>query len=332
MGATVTTGKKAGALRAPDGRILYALFEQTYEKNCYPHTPTWSCHSFGPIEEAIERVFLCASSCEGGMLQNRNGSITPEGYIAGWLAELAAPVAMGDCRIALAVGKGFYDAFREDRLDRARQVLAGAGFAQMAETLAPGETLELRLHAHALAIEALCVSGTVLPWRVFTDMRGLSGADGDAALGYAPPPAKSYAVDRPEAIKADRENRLVRGPDGAWRCVGWEYRAVGGFIRDLWRAELAEPGSCRKRIKAYRAALEAAPALPAGARVVVDLGVPMKRWERELAEHLAAKHAARPTRSGFEIEVGEDRMYDLTSLPSHCTTWLIPGQADQLAA
>ena len=36
MGATITMGKIAAAFQANDGATYYALFEQTYEKNCYP--------------------------------------------------------------------------------------------------------------------------------------------------------------------------------------------------------------------------------------------------------------------------------------------------------
>jgi hypothetical protein len=100
MGATVTC-KKLVAAFAGAGRVFYVLFEQTYEKNCYPHTPGWSCTYCGGIDGALRRIFRYASSCEGGMLQNRSGWITPEGYIAGWMKEMASPVRMSDCAISL---------------------------------------------------------------------------------------------------------------------------------------------------------------------------------------------------------------------------------------
>ena len=37
MGATVLTGKRAAAFQTVDGDWMFALFERTYEKNCYPH-------------------------------------------------------------------------------------------------------------------------------------------------------------------------------------------------------------------------------------------------------------------------------------------------------
>ena len=40
MGSTVSTGKLAAAFKATSGKIMYVLFEETYEANCYPRTPS----------------------------------------------------------------------------------------------------------------------------------------------------------------------------------------------------------------------------------------------------------------------------------------------------
>jgi len=53
MGATVTTGKRAAAFTAPSGQNIYVLFEQTYEKNCTPHSPHWNCILFGDISAQL---------------------------------------------------------------------------------------------------------------------------------------------------------------------------------------------------------------------------------------------------------------------------------------
>ena len=53
MGSTVTTGRMAAAFRAKSGTVIYCLYEQTYEKNCYPHIPHWSVIYIG---EARGRV------------------------------------------------------------------------------------------------------------------------------------------------------------------------------------------------------------------------------------------------------------------------------------
>jgi hypothetical protein len=58
MGATILTGKCAAAFRSDDGELLYVLFGRHYEKNCYPHTPSWSAFAFGTREEVLRRAFV----------------------------------------------------------------------------------------------------------------------------------------------------------------------------------------------------------------------------------------------------------------------------------
>lgn len=114
MGATVTTGKLASAFKMPSGQNIYVLFEETYEKNCTPHTPHWNCILFGDLSAAMEHIFRHASACEGGMLQRRGGNLTPEGYIRGWLKELASPLAFPEQTVALKISKdGLYDAISQ---------------------------------------------------------------------------------------------------------------------------------------------------------------------------------------------------------------------------
>ena len=94
MSSTITRSKDVGAFYDRDHRVVYACFEETYESNVYPHSPSWSCIAIGHIEDVLERIFHRASSCEGGMLRSRTGNLTPEGYIGSWLDKLAAPFAI----------------------------------------------------------------------------------------------------------------------------------------------------------------------------------------------------------------------------------------------
>ena len=103
MGATITTGKRAAAFRTNAGDVRYVLYEQTYCKNTYPHTPRWECGAIGSVEQVLRYVFRGAADCEGGMLRSQSGPLTPEGYIAGWLVELAAPRRIVDREIPLEV-------------------------------------------------------------------------------------------------------------------------------------------------------------------------------------------------------------------------------------
>lgn len=91
MGSTVTTSRLVRAWRAPDGQTSYACYEASYEKNMYPHVPSWSAFS-GTMEYVVRRIFLWASACEGSMLQDPDGHIKPEVYIRRWMSRLANPI------------------------------------------------------------------------------------------------------------------------------------------------------------------------------------------------------------------------------------------------
>jgi len=72
MGSTVTTRKLAAAFKSANGTVTFALFEESYSKNCYPRTPSWCCWSIGDIRHVMKAIFSAASSCEGGMLLDEN--------------------------------------------------------------------------------------------------------------------------------------------------------------------------------------------------------------------------------------------------------------------
>lgn len=329
MGSTVTTGKLAAAFKASSGKTIYVLFEQTYEKNVRPYVPSWACFFIGEIEQAMERIFLHASSCESGMLQNRNGQITPEGYIGAWLKELAAPAALADKRIGLKVGTGYRVAIPQSGFEEANAILAGVGRQDIIAVLERGENVDLSLHADAEVIVALYGGMHLAPWRIIESYERPSGDVRHPELGYQPTKAQEVAISVPTFLKVDRENRLIQSDDGTFHCGGWEYSIVASFIAHAWEAELREPGSYRSRIKAYREAIKAAPQMPSGMRVVVDESVPLESdYDRGDIADFRKQFAVTDTDRGFAIEVTEeeDLLWKLTHLPEACTSWVLPDQ------
>jgi hypothetical protein len=328
MGATVTTGKLASAFIGEDGKTYFVLFEQTYEKNCYPHTPRWSCCCIGTIETAMRQIFLQASSCEGGMLQNRNGHITPEGYIAGWLKELAAPMPYANKVIDLRVAEAIYVPIPSEKAEAACKVLVDCGRTDIAQALTAGRHVPLDLYRDAALLVALYGTGPVAPWHIIDGNTAPTRAERQRELGYAPPPAKGFASSIPKFLKVDRESRLIQRADGTWSYGGWEYSIVGHHICTLWETELRLPGSYRQCISSYRDALRAAPAMPDGMSVRVDLTVPLEcKYQRETVARVGAKPAAVATPTGYEIAVRADDdafMRDLMSLPDACSSWIVP--------
>ena len=196
MGATVTTGKLAAAFRATSGCVFYVLYEETYEKNCHPHTPEWNCWCFGPIEDVLKRIFRSASSCESGMLQSRNGRITPEGYIASWLKKLAEPIDLMDRSISLRFGTDFYDPIRPQNIDAANAVLIDFGRQDLVDALANGTTIVVEMYRNAELIATLLERASISAWRILrscsTPLFGLIDRD----LGYTVSVLRSRLASR----------------------------------------------------------------------------------------------------------------------------------------
>lgn len=328
MGATVSTAKLATAFQTAGNETIYVLYEQTYEKNCYPHTPHWGCRTVGPLATVMKWIFRSGAACEGGMLQVRGGRNKPEQYIADWLTQLATPKEQHDVPFTLVVGD-WNSSIPNDKSKEVLAQLSAAGFETIALALAAGEKHAGSLWADSRLVTCLYGEGDLAPWRIMRHSLFLNTDRPD--LGYMPVPVKRPTLPpAPEFLKVDGDNRLVRQKDGSWRCEGWEYSVIGSFVASLWSDELAQPGTFRKRIRAFREAIQAAPMVPADMKVLVDLTVPLDspyaHQERvEVAKHFPVKH----TDTGYEIALtSEPRdLYRLTRLATECATWV--GEAPQ---
>jgi hypothetical protein len=325
MSATVTTGKRAAAFVAPSGKTIFVLFEQTYEKNVIPHTPSWSCVGIGDLEASMKKIFMHASACEGESLQNRSGHITPEGYIRGWLNELAAPVEFPDRLVSLRFGRSI----PEEKVDFVKKTLAEMGRSDLLDPLVAGEAVHVSAINEVHVITALYGPRKIAAWHIF-DAGGVPYSDRrHPELGYAPAPARSFDLDATSFLRVGEEERLMQRTDGSWYCAGWAYRIVGDFVEDLWKAELDKPGSYFKRIRAYRAAVRNAPVLPlADAKVRVDTRVVLENaYEQRAVKEFGNKHPVTQSATGFEIRPTVELLYQVTNLPVECTTWIVPSPA-----
>ena len=333
MGSTVSTGKMAAAFTPASGIPCYLLFEETYEKNCYPHTQSWSCVAMGSLEAVVRIVFLSGSSCEGGSLQGANGRyITPEGYIAGWLSELANPVAFTDRTITLDAVSRYNPSIPSEQLGTAMAKLIALGRQDIAKELGQGNTVSLSLHSDCQVLVALYDRTTMAPWRIIQSHDVPLTGTRTPALGYAPEKAKLYDLTMPRfyKIKELDDNRLIQAEDGSWSCAGWEYACVANYVTNLWETELCEPGTYRARIKAYREAIRGAPYIPAhGVKVVVDTTIVIEDYEQGSVDRTVA--ALPSTRDGnvlrFEVPTDDSMLYRVTALPAKCTKWIITESA-----
>jgi hypothetical protein len=321
MGATVTCKKLAAAFAGADS-VFYVLFEQTHEKNCYPRTPSWSCTYCGGIDGALRTIFRHASSCEGGMLQSRSGCITPEGYIAGWMKEMASPMRMPDCRIALQVSESIYASVSNGNVEAVWGILDSNGQAAAADAILAGGQATLSLHRDAVAVASLCAE--IAPWRLIQSYAVPLYEPRDASLGYNPRPAAAFEIARAAAFKIDDHNRLLQRQDGSWFCAGWQYAIVGDFVAGLWKVERKEPGSFKKRIQAFRDALNSAEPVPAGTKVVVSTQASaLDEYRRRTCDQFVKRFPVKPTPEGFEAIPSADNLYELCSFRDNAT-WVQP--------
>lgn len=323
MGATVTMGKLAAAFKGNSGKIFYAIFEKTYEKNCYPHTPEWSCHGFGDLDAILKNVFLGASSCESGMLQSTRGAIKPENYIAAWLSELESPVILEDRVIELKLGVSLYSTVPIEQKEWAMSVLIEHGFSERADALGSGASTSFSLYGEADVLAALFDGFHLGAWRFLNMPRS---EHRQPEFGYRPTKAKPESFTPPQFLYSGDDEYFVRQENGGWKVEGWAYSIVGSFIANFWKKEKDHPGSYKAHIGLFRTELQNAPLMPLGAVVVFDDRIEIEDHQRERVEKV--RELGIPRENGFEIIVTEeiqsnkDTMYWLRRLPA--STWFIP--------
>ncbi|WP_168788849.1 hypothetical protein [Paraburkholderia aromaticivorans] len=323
MGATVTTNKRAGAFKKADGTVVYVLFEESYEKNCYPHTPNWSVTAFGPRKDVLQRIFQHASSCEGGMLRSRAGTIRPETYVETWKQHLAKPQEIFDTEIELSVGESYRSPIPLSAVEEIRILMDSRGFgAQFGQIEA--SSLQVSLHADVDLLLALYgQSAPLFPWR---------------ALGHvhcsrqvlAVEPVRNVKADcmpRVRAYRLDKDDLVVSINGSPLRHAGWDYNAVGNFMDLAYEHELQTPGWGKVAIPWYRELLRQAPRLPDDTHISIQRDPEDGKehgWRIETLNRLAAAagvvgaEGEAPMEFSFQfhkLHGDEQRLYDLRSLP-----------------
>ena len=333
MSSTHSHGKLVAAVQSADGTNYYIMFEMACSSNVSPRIPTWHCYSLGNLETTMAAIFRAASYCEGGMLKGAGGrSITPEGYIAGWLKELANPVMISDQEIDLCCTQSYYanvplqadterfDAFKQ-RLgtsDRALEIIAA---------LEDSCTATVSLHQDIDLLVAVCAADRVVyPGNLFPYDYAPEHSLRDDRAGYAPAKVKLQQADvYPTFMRVAQNNDHVlrQQEDGIWRNAGYESSVIQGYVDGLWEQELKEPGTYRKRIAGFRREVTSAPVLPTtGVTAILDTAA---LTEKKLANLDWSLQKLVHTRHGDEIHVSVsecDDLWHVTSLPEHATRWV----------
>lgn len=262
MGATVATARTVAAFRNPaNGEVLYVLFEQSYESNVYPHTPSWDCRAIGTFDKVMKLVFSSASACEGGMLKSKGGHIQPETYIKSWRLCFANPFQMDDLQFTLKLGgKSMYDCIPDSKVETALANLARAGRQDVADALKAGP-VQVSLHRHADIIVALYGVGTGLPlWKLISGLRGLGQSDESLAPAIA---KRSVAAPKATVFAIDKQNVVASIDRGPLKHLGWRYSAVGHYVTEIaYPIEMQCSFSAYKLIREFRDQCNEAPELP----------------------------------------------------------------------
>lgn len=332
MGATVTTGRRASAFRAQDGKIIYVAYEQHYEKNVHPHTPHWSVIALGEISGVLQRIFAYASSCEGGMLQNRSGWISPEGYLRSWMKELESPIEQRDVTAKMEFSASLYATLNVENKDKIATALADIGKAALFDSIVAGERPELSLHKDTNTVLALYGVNRVMPaWSFFGSQSNPSEyADRNATLGYNPKaarisvfPADPVVLRLPNYGNGDFTH-LIQNDDGTYTESGWAYSIVGDFVEGLWKDEMDFPGHFYSRIRGFRSRVKALSSVALEQfRIVVDATEPVTdKWDEQTICEFREKFRVSETATGFEIVPTMESLNDCTRLPRTRTRWI----------
>jgi hypothetical protein len=334
MSATVTTDRRVGAFSAPAGKTIYVMFEETYEKNVRPYTPRWSCVGIGELDDVIRSIYARGSDCEGGMLQSRSGSISPEGYIRSWFSELEAPREMRDFDVKLKVGTEFYSTIQKDKLDAVSSMLTAISRTDILTALLQDETVTLSFQKNSdvvLALYGLKDRGKALlsPWLIVASIRRPQIEDDrNASLGYHPKPAKAAHASAayPVVVRVlCHDECFIQQPDGSLRPAGRPYNIVEEFISNLWKEEIEFPRTFSRRIKAFREHVESGRRLaPELLRVIVDTAAATKHeWQAKKVVEFKRELASEEEGTVFKFQPTSENFYRILQLPDAAVRWEI---------
>jgi hypothetical protein len=268
MGSTVSTGKQAYAFVTPENKTAYVLFEESYEKNCHPHRPSWNCVTMGYLGEVMATVFRTASCCEGGILQHQSGHVLPEAYVQRWLDTLAEPLAMPDVLGKLAYSESFSATMPLSLRGKIEDSLRTSGLAGELETLDGRQT---SLHKDFDLLRAIYGKCAIGLWRFLPNKPFVTGGH-CKELGYAPPKlTKQSKFTPPKMARYGPENVFIVQENGEYKNGGWAYSVVGDFVRDYVETELVNPGSFKAAFKTFRKATETAEQLPETTQIEITV-------------------------------------------------------------
>lgn len=265
MGATVTTGKAVLGFNAKNNEAIYVLAEETYEKNCYPHTPSWGVIAIGNYAEVMSVVFNHASSAEGGALVNSSNTLTPETYLRGWNLAFNKVEYLHEREITLQIlGKerwqrGIDSASAGDLLHTLKEINRVDIWEKL---ISDDDKVTMSLHDNIDVIRSIFgVNGICRPWKIL-DYDGQ--ASGLVDVGLVPAKRKGDVLPehmpRFAKIKTTYTDQFVEMQGDRYVNARWFYSVMSDYVRNqAYACEMAHTGLGIKNITLYREVLDSEP-------------------------------------------------------------------------
>ena len=302
MGSTVSTNKQAYAFKTPEDKTAYVLFEESYEKNCYPHTPSWCCRALGYLDEVMGMLFRNASSCEGGMLQHASGHVLPETYLQRWFDTMANPLAMPDVTNVMKFSESSYATLPFHMKKQIEDSLQSSGMDSEVDTL---DGREVSLHKDFDLLRAIYGKCPIGPWRFLANNPFNSG-NHRKDLGYAPTIVmKNPTFTPPKMARCGPENVFIAQENGEYKNGGWAYSVVGNFVCNYVTAELENPGSFKSAFKTFRKSTETAEQLSESTQIEITVPALAENndYERSKARNVVNMFA--PGQNSVTVTLGQ---------------------------
>ncbi len=292
MGATVFIGAKAYAIRLANGDVGYIWSEETYEKNCHPHTPSWCVMAIGDRKRIVKRIFDLAYSLPGGCLQPKS-KISTTGFISKmmnilenseWINKEVSVILKND-------GRGFYAAISDKNREEGIKIFNAHGKHEWAEDIkvktedgGKNIVVNLRENFHLMATlsqsrftvkDERSTSPVMSTWRII-DHHGLGGTVDCPNVSTRP--SVEYKVTNKEKpvlecyvhhFEKTRLDFQLVFCEGKQLKSAWGYDIEQSLIKLAAEREEFSPGYYKPLLSAYKDAEKRA--LPMSMKFSIDV-------------------------------------------------------------
>jgi hypothetical protein len=238
------------------------------------------------------------------------------------MKKLRRPMLLNNLTVSLTLGDTWLSTVTPPQVAKLREQCC-ANTSKILDQLEVSRRVDINLYDDIDVIHQLLQLGNVSPWKIIQNWPGYAGLGHECPeLGYTPEKAKTFSIFTPNALRFGDENVLLQDDQGDWRCHGWAYSVVQEYVRNLWRDELIEPGSFKKRIEAYRHSIETAPRITGEVSITIDTSKlsQLEDWQKNSIARFLSPAIPNPLET-VTVGIAEDKVYSATHLPTEVVIW-----------